>query len=152
MFAPACRKTPRRVTTVRSPTAAIRGHRRIRNLVDSGKAARIGAKWSPITQTNSCRKRAERDDPFFMYLAFNAPHDPRQSPAEYVEQVSTRCDRAFPKTSSRSIRMPRRSVAARSFVTNDLHHFPEHPMPCKVHRQEYYAIITHMDDDGRSHS
>jgi len=26
-----------------------------------------------------------RDNPFFMYLAFNAPHDPRQSPKEFVD-------------------------------------------------------------------
>ena len=30
-------------------------------------------------------RAGSRPDPFFMYLAFNAPHDPRQSPAEFVK-------------------------------------------------------------------
>ena len=29
-------------------------------------------------------KAAQRNAPFFMYLGFNSPHDPRQSPKEYL--------------------------------------------------------------------
>ena len=32
------------------------------------------------------QQAAKSDKPFFMYLAFNAPHDPRQSPQEYVDR------------------------------------------------------------------
>jgi choline-sulfatase len=32
------------------------------------------------------KQAAESDQPFFMYLAFNAPHDPRQAPKQYVDQ------------------------------------------------------------------
>ncbi len=31
------------------------------------------------------------------------------------------------------------------FVTNGLHPFPRTPHAVQVHRQEYYALITHMD-------
>ena len=30
-----------------------------------------------------------KTNPFFMYIAFNAPHDPRQSPQEFLEKYST---------------------------------------------------------------
>ena len=30
-------------------------------------------------------RAAKRDKPFFMYLAFNAPHDPRQAPKKFVD-------------------------------------------------------------------
>ncbi|HAA88956.1 MAG TPA: choline-sulfatase, partial [Verrucomicrobiales bacterium] len=29
------------------------------------------------------------DNPFFMYIAFNAPHDPRQAPKKYVDMYPT---------------------------------------------------------------
>ena len=31
-------------------------------------------------------RTAENDKPFFMYVGFTAPHDPRQSPQEYVDR------------------------------------------------------------------
>ena len=33
----------------------------------------------------------ESANPFFMYIAFNAPHDPRQAPKEYVEGKPVDC-------------------------------------------------------------
>src|SRR5690606_29717667 len=29
---------------------------------------------------------SKKDTPFFMYLAFNAPHDPRQSPQQFIDR------------------------------------------------------------------
>ena len=46
-----------------------------------------GTHWSEVVSNHAADFLSEAkksDDPFFMYLAFNAPHDPRQSPAEYV--------------------------------------------------------------------
>ncbi|GIT04914.1 MAG: hypothetical protein CM1200mP29_03250 [Verrucomicrobiota bacterium] len=31
-------------------------------------------------------KPSGKEGPFFMYIAFNAPHDPRQAPKEYVDR------------------------------------------------------------------
>jgi arylsulfatase A-like enzyme len=36
------------------------------------------------------RDRAKKQEPFFLYLAYNAPHDPIQPPAEWVEKVKKR--------------------------------------------------------------
>ena len=46
-----------------------------------------GKHWSEVLADDAeqfFREAASSDQPFFMYLAFNAPHDPRQSPARFV--------------------------------------------------------------------
>ena len=48
-----------------------------------------GKHWSEVLGDDAVgflEQAAQSDNPFFMYLAFNAPHDPRQSPKEYVEK------------------------------------------------------------------
>ncbi|MCG8649899.1 MAG: sulfatase-like hydrolase/transferase, partial [Pirellulales bacterium] len=48
-----------------------------------------GTHWSEVVANHAddfMKQAGQRDEPFFMYLAFNAPHDPRQSPAEYVHR------------------------------------------------------------------
>ena len=82
--------------------------------------------------------------PFFMYVAFNAPHDPRQSPAEYV--------RRYPPT---RIAMPRNFLpeypqnegigSGQNLRDEKLGPFPRTEHAVKVHRGEYYASITHLD-------
>lgn len=79
--------------------------------------------------------------PFFMYLAFNAPHDPRQSPRQFVEM--------YP---AEKIRVPASFVPEHPFDIGSnrirdeqLAPFPRTPYSVQVNRQEYYAIITHMD-------
>jgi arylsulfatase A-like enzyme len=82
--------------------------------------------------------------PFFMYLAFNAPHDPRQSPQSFVDR--------YPVD---SIRLPESFLPEYPFKDKigcgpglrdeKLAPFPRTEFSVKVHRQEYYAIISHMD-------
>lgn len=79
--------------------------------------------------------------PFFMYLAFNAPHDPRQSPKKFVD--------LYPPE---KIRVPASFVPEHPFNIGSnkirdeqLAPFPRTPWSVQVNRQEYYAIITHMD-------
>lgn len=88
-------------------------------------------------------KVKDSDDPFFMYVSFNAPHDPRQSPKEYVEM--------YP---SENIRVPENFVPEHPFDQGDhklrdenLAPFPRTEHQVQVHRSEYYAIITHMDHE-----
>jgi choline-sulfatase len=46
-----------------------------------------GKHWSEVVAAAGFLEHASKHDkPFFMYLAFNAPHDPRQSPKEYVDK------------------------------------------------------------------
>ncbi|MDW5290116.1 sulfatase-like hydrolase/transferase [Formosa sp. PL04] len=85
------------------------------------------------------------DKPFFMYLAFNSPHDPRQSPKRFVDM--------YPID---SIKVPENFIpeypyneyagAGRKLRDEMLAPFPRTEHSVKVNRQEYYAIITHMDE------
>lgn len=84
---------------------------------------------------------ADSDSPFLMYVAFNAPHDPRQSPKEYVD--------LYPVD---SVKLPANYVPEHPFDQGDhkirdekLAPFPRSPEAVRLHRQEYYAIITHFD-------
>jgi choline-sulfatase len=87
----------------------------------------------------------ESDNPFFMYLAFNAPHDPRQSPKEYVDKYPLK-----------NINLPDNFLSeypykddmgcSKSLRDERLAPFPRTEYAVKVNRQEYYAIISHMDD------
>ncbi len=47
-----------------------------------------GTHWSEVLADDAVsfiNTARESDKPFFMYLAFNAPHDPRQSPKDFVD-------------------------------------------------------------------
>ena len=85
------------------------------------------------------------DKPFFMYLAFNAPHDPRQSPKEYVDKYPL--DQiAIPKSYLPEYPFNEAMGSGRKLRDEKLAPFPRTEQAVKVHRQEYYAIITHMDE------
>lgn len=84
----------------------------------------------------------ESDNPFFMYVSFNAPHDPRQAPKKYVDM--------YP---SEKIEIPENYMPEHPFDQGDhklrdetLAPFPRTEHVVQVHRSEYYAIITHFDD------
>ena len=85
---------------------------------------------------------SKNDDPFFMYVAFHAPHDPRQSPKEYVDMYPTD-----------KIKIPTNYLPEHPFDQGErytlrdekLGPFPRSEEAVKVHLQEYYAIITHAD-------
>ncbi len=51
-----------------------------------GHATDLFTDWSIET----IRQKARNDEPFFMYLAYNAPHTPIQPPQDWVESVQTR--------------------------------------------------------------
>jgi choline-sulfatase len=87
------------------------------------------------------RQRGGHDKPFFMYVGFNAPHDPRQAPEEY--QAMYPVDK---------IALPPNYLSQHPFDQGDFHTrdeqlapFPRTEFDVKTHRKEYYAIITHMD-------
>jgi arylsulfatase A-like enzyme len=52
----------------------------------SGHATEIFTGWA----LGYLKKQENRKEPFFLYLAYNAPHDPIQPPAEWLEKVKTR--------------------------------------------------------------
>lgn len=106
-----------------------------------------GQHWSEVLANDACdylRKEAAGEQPFFMYLAFNAPHDPRQAPKEFVDAYPLD-DMALP--SSFMGEYPYKDAIGCTAQLRDeqLGPFPRTPHAVKVHRQEYYAIISHMD-------
>ncbi|QDT12082.1 sulfatase-like hydrolase/transferase [Planctomycetes bacterium K23_9] len=107
-----------------------------------------GTHWSEVVANHSAdylSDAKDRDEPFFMYLAFNAPHDPRQSPAEYVAKYPLESI-ALPANFLSIYPYAEPMGAGKQLRDEKLAPFPRTPHSVKVHRQEYYAIITHMDE------
>ena len=106
-----------------------------------------GTHWSEVVANHGqdfLADAKQRDEPFFMYLAFNAPHDPRQSPAEFVNKYPL--DKvAVPENFQPLYPYAEPMGAGKKLRDEKLAPFPRTPYAVKVHRQEYYAIITHMD-------
>lgn len=103
--------------------------------------------WTEVVgddATGFLGQAANSAKPFFMYIAFNAPHDPRQSPQEFVDRYPLQ-----------RIAMPANFLAEYPYKDaigcgpglrdEKLGPFPRDEHAVKVHRQEYYAIITHLD-------
>ncbi|WP_229360993.1 sulfatase-like hydrolase/transferase [Fuerstiella marisgermanici] len=103
-----------------------------------------GRHWSEVLGDDAVdymSLAASDERPFFMYLAFNAPHDPRQSPKQFVDM--------YPVD---KIQVPQTFLAEYPYDIGSnrvrdekLAPFPRTPYSVQVNRQEYYAIITHMD-------
>jgi arylsulfatase A-like enzyme len=106
-----------------------------------------GKHWSEVLGDDAetfLGQASESDKPFFMYLAFNAPHDPRQSPKEYVDKYPL--DKvAVPASFLPEYPYNEDMGCGRKLRDERLAPFPRTEYAVKVNRQEYYAIITHMD-------
>ncbi|MDP6014668.1 MAG: sulfatase-like hydrolase/transferase [Candidatus Latescibacteria bacterium] len=86
--------------------------------------------------------RARRDSPFFAYVAFMAPHDPRTMPPEYLAMY--RPDR---------VELPPNFLAEHYFDNGELRlrdevlaAIPRDEGEVRQHIAAYYAMITHLDD------
>jgi arylsulfatase A-like enzyme len=86
-------------------------------------------------------QRGRLEKPFLAYVAFNAPHDPRQAPEEYQAMYSVDKIEVPPNY------LPQHPFDQGDFHTRDeeLAPFPRTEFDVKTHRKEYYAIISHMD-------
>ncbi len=106
-----------------------------------------GKHWSEVVAEDTVdflKQAANEADPFFMYVAFNAPHDPRQSPREFVEM--------YPPE---KILLPVNFLPEYPFKDligceptlrdEKLAPFPRTADAIRVHRAEYYAIVSHLD-------
>ena len=107
-----------------------------------------GTHWSEVVANHSkdfMEEASGIDQPFFMYLAFNAPHDPRQSPAEYVAKYPV--DQVeVPANFQPEYPFAEAMAAGRKLRDERLAPFPRTSLAIQTNRQEYYAIITHMDE------
>jgi arylsulfatase A-like enzyme len=82
------------------------------------------------------------ENPFFMYVAYRAPHDPRQSPKHYWEMYDPD-----------SISLPPNFMPKHPFDNGDLmirdeqlEGWPRTPWAIRRHLADYYAIISHLDE------
>ena len=114
-----------------------------------------GKHWSEALGDDAqtfIKQAAKESDPFFMYLAFNAPHDPRQSPKEYVDMYPVEDVKVpenflpeYPyKQEMGCFKLPKGEKHTH-LRDEELAPWPRTEHAVKVHRQEYYAIISHMD-------
>ncbi len=106
-----------------------------------------GKHWSEVVGDDAIdflHQASGDTKPFFMYIAFNAPHDPRQSPKEYVDMYPLE---RIPVPSSFLPEYPHKEAMGcpPSLRDERLGPFPRTEHAVKVHRQEYYALITHTD-------
>lgn len=117
---------------------------------DGGAPAKAGPRYE--VQQHSCELYADsavelmrqadaQSQPFLLYVAWNAPHDPRQAPKEYLD--------LYPVD---KIELPPNYLPEHPFDQGDarirdelLAPFPRTREAVKVHRQEYYALVTYMD-------
>lgn len=106
-----------------------------------------GTHWSEVVRNDAVDYLAEAsrsENPFFMYIAFNAPHDPRQSPQEYVDRYPL--DKITVPASFQPLYPHADKIGCgKSLRDEQLAPFPRTEYAVKVNRQEYYALITHMD-------
>lgn len=84
---------------------------------------------------------ATEDQPFFLHLAYHAPHDPRQTYPEFLD--------LYPID---DIEVPPNFQPQHPFDQGDalirdeqLAPFPRTEEAVRLHRSEYYAILTHAD-------
>ena len=120
----------------------------VRDIIHTGGEKKIGDNYRIDKHTSElfadkaiAYLDKEHSSPFFMYVAFNAPHDPRQSPKEFVDM--------YPQD---KIILPHNYLADHPFdigIRNErdelLAPYPRTKEAVQLHRQEYYAIISHFD-------
>ncbi|WP_063850612.1 sulfatase-like hydrolase/transferase [Flammeovirga sp. SJP92] len=107
-----------------------------------------GKHWSEVVGENAVNfidLASQKEDPFFIYLGFNAPHDPRQSPKKFVDMYPTE-NIKLPASYIPEYPYNEGIASGRELRDERLAPFPRTEYAVKVNRQEYYAIITHMDE------
>ena len=107
-----------------------------------------GKHWSEVVRDDALAfldLATKKGDPFFMYLAFNATHDPRQAPQRFLDMYPLE-----------NIKVPENFLPEYPYKDDmgnppglrdeALAPFPRTEYAVKVHRQEYYALLSHMDE------
>lgn len=106
-----------------------------------------GKHWSEVLADNGVsflEQAKSSENPFFMYLAFNAPHDPRQAPKEFVDMYPL-SEIKVPENFIPEYPYNEYAGAGRRLRDERLAPFPRTAYSVQVNRQEYYASISHMD-------
>ncbi len=107
-----------------------------------------GKHWSEVLKDDALgfiEQTKKSDKPFFIYLAFNAPHDPRQSPQRFLDKYPI--DNISVPKSFMSMYPFKDSIGNGPGLRDEaLAPFPRTEYAIKTHIREYYALITHLDE------
>ncbi|OYW17858.1 MAG: hypothetical protein B7Z55_11710 [Planctomycetales bacterium 12-60-4] len=106
-----------------------------------------GRHWSEVLADETLgffQTAAKSDRSFFMYVAFNAAHDPRQAPQPYLDLYPAQ-DVRVPVNFLPEYPFKDRIGCPHSLRDEFLAPMPRTRHAIQVHRREYYALITHMD-------
>jgi arylsulfatase A-like enzyme len=106
-----------------------------------------GKHWSEVLKDDALafiNTAKNKENPFFMYIAFNAPHDPRQAPQAYQDLYDAS---ALPLPVNWLDNYPEREEIENGPRLRDaaLAPFPRTEYATRVHLKEYYAIVSHLD-------
>ncbi len=107
-----------------------------------------GTHWSEVVKDDAVgfiQEASAQEKSFFMYLAFNAPHDPRQAPQQYLDLYALE-NIAVPASFLPEYPWKDSIGNSRSLRDEALAPYPRTEYAVKKHRQEYYAIISHLDE------
>jgi len=106
-----------------------------------------GRHWSETTADDGIaflREASKREEPFFIHLSFNAPHDPRQAPAAYLRLYDPE-RLSLPETFQPEYPGGAAIGCGPGLRDERLAPFPRTPEAVRAHRREYYALISHLD-------
>lgn len=106
-----------------------------------------GKHWTEVLKDDAVQfldqvKTSEK--PFFMYLAFNAPHDPRQAPEAYLDMYPLE-NLSLPKSFLPEYPFRNSIKNGNDLRDEALAPFPRTDYAIKKHTQEYYASISYVD-------
>ncbi len=104
----------------------------------------VGEKFSSVMFSDEAVRFLEHeagDNPFFMYVSYTAPHDPRMAPREFAE--------LYPPE---RVKLPENFMPEHPFDTGEmkirdeaLAPRPRTPEVVREHIAAYYAMISHVD-------
>lgn len=120
----------------------------VRDLGPDGKltAERVGEKFSSELFADSMidfLRSYKEEKPFFAYLAFTAPHDPRQPPLSYREPYY----RNLPPLPADFLpQLPFDNGMMKGGRDENLGAWPRTEAMIRDQLAEYYGLITHMDE------
>lgn len=106
-----------------------------------------GKHWSEVLKDDAVsfiEQAATKPDPFFMYIAFNAPHDPRQAPQAYQDKYNA-SELTLPVNWQANYADKDKIGNGPSLRDAALAPFPRTEYATREHLKEYYAIISHLD-------
>ena len=119
----------------------------LRDLVEPGKLSeeRVGEGFSSEMFADAAidfLKNYQGDQPFYAYVAFTAPHDPRQPPRSYREMYYK-----DPPPLPRNF-LPQHPFDNGALIGRDenLGPWPRPPAMIQDQLSEYYGLITHLDE------